>query len=595
MNVISNLVSGPDDSGPTGVGREPSAAPAPIGRADLLVMGAIAVLWVSMAIVVDPVGDFPLNDDWAYGLPVKWLVETGRLRVTDWAAMTLVAHVVWGSLPAILAGFSFTALRISTLAIAPVGLSATYLAGREIGLPRWLAAAAVGLFVVSPIFISLSYSFMTDINFFSLMMLAVFLLLRGVRRGDGVSYWAGWAAVLAATLIRQLGLAIPIGLVIALALKDGFSRSWLVRVAVPAAAMFVVVAAYPKVAAATIGLSATYARTQDGLRLVFVDLMHLRLGALKPLLYGVGCGVMHLGWWMLPLLVLLPPPRGRGDGPGKGALAPLIAAGSAAALTAFLWATGRLMPLGSPGSILIDLGTGPRTLAGEAPHAPGLLWLAVTALAAFGAASIILALASFARRSLARLVATRDPRPLWLPAFLIIVGMVYCIPFSYYGPWFDRYMLPEMGLLGLLLAGEAAMSSGEGLRPSISRVAVAAALAAVYLGFGVASAHDYLAWNRSRWEAGRSLMEAGDIAPAEIDGGFEFNQYFAYRDNLDAPRGEGEGVPGARELEGEAQGRRRFVLAFSESPGRSVVRRFPVDRWMPLSPEQVVILGPSPP
>ena len=92
------------------------------------------------------------------------------------------------------------------------------------------------LFVANPVVIAVSYTFLTDVHFWSLTMLAVFLVLRGVRRGHAVSYWAGWAAILAATLVRQLGLAIPIGLVIALALKDGVSRSWLFRVVISSVA-----------------------------------------------------------------------------------------------------------------------------------------------------------------------------------------------------------------------------------------------------------------------------------------------------------------------------------------------------------------------
>jgi hypothetical protein len=584
--------SGPYDA--PGANCEESATPSPIGRADLPAVGALVVLWALMAIVVDPVGDFPLNDDWAYGLPVKWLVENGRLRFTDQGAMTLITQVFWGALFASIAGFTFTVLRVSTLVIATVGLAASYLVGREVGLPRWLAMVVTGLFVVNPVFISLSHTFLTDVHFWSLTMLAVFLLLRGVRRGHAVSYWAGWAVILAATLIRQVGLAIPIGLVVALALKDGFGRSWLVSVLVPTLALFAVVLAYPKVVQSTIGLSAAYAYSQNSLGLIFVDLMHLRLGALKPFLYAVGCGLMHLGWWMLPLLVLLPSFPGASDRPGKVVLTPFIAVGSAAVVTALLWATGGLMPVGSPGCILVDLGTGPQTMVGEPPHAPVLFWVAVTAVSAFGAALLVLALASTARRSFAQLLSSRNHRPLWLPAFLIMVGTVYWLPFGYYGPWFDRYLLLEMSLLGLLIAGEATRSAGRGLRPSAPRLAAAAALALVYLGFGIVSAHDYLAWNRARWAAVRSLMKAQDIAPTDINGGFEFDKYFYWENRLGGASGTASGVPGVHSPGSEIGSRPRLALGFSEAPQFTLVRRLPVDRWMLFSPGQVDILGLDP-
>ena len=261
-----------------------SAALVSFGRHDAVAVGAIVSLWGISAIVVNPVGDFPLVDDWAYGLPVKWLVETGQLRFTDWQQSTLVTQILLAAPFVKIMGFSFTLLRIWTLAIASIGLASSYLAGREFGLSRQLSMAISALYAVNPIFISLSQSFMTDVPFWSLTMVALFLLLRGVKRGQAVSYWAGWIAVLAATLIRQLGLAIPIGLVVALALKEGLGRAWLVRAVVPTLILCAVVAAYRKFLQATIGRPATYYFYANKLQQVFNDLIHLRLGALKPVL-----------------------------------------------------------------------------------------------------------------------------------------------------------------------------------------------------------------------------------------------------------------------------------------------------------------------
>ena len=48
------------------------------------------------------------------------------------------------------------------------------------------------------------------------------------------------------------------------------------------------------------------------------------------------------------------------------------------------------------------------------------------------------------------------------------------------------------------------------------------ALAFAYATVVVAATHDYLAWNRTRWMATRTLIEAG-VLPRQIDGGYEFN------------------------------------------------------------------------
>jgi hypothetical protein len=82
----------------------------------------LALIWTFMVIVVNPVGNFPLNDDWAYGYSVQALVENGQLRFSDWTASNLFGQVLWGALFCLPFGFSFTALRLSTAVLGFVGV-----------------------------------------------------------------------------------------------------------------------------------------------------------------------------------------------------------------------------------------------------------------------------------------------------------------------------------------------------------------------------------------------------------------------------------------------------------------------------------------
>ena len=75
----------------------------------------ISFLWFSAIIIINPIGEFPLNDDWAYSLNVYHLSQEGKLILSDWPAMSLIAQVLWGALVTGVFGFSFTVLRFSTL------------------------------------------------------------------------------------------------------------------------------------------------------------------------------------------------------------------------------------------------------------------------------------------------------------------------------------------------------------------------------------------------------------------------------------------------------------------------------------------------
>ena len=76
------------------------------------------LLWFVVIALINPVGDFPLNDDWCYAKSVKNYIETGELILYNWGEMTLVGQVFYGIIFSKLFGFSFTVLRISTLLFA---------------------------------------------------------------------------------------------------------------------------------------------------------------------------------------------------------------------------------------------------------------------------------------------------------------------------------------------------------------------------------------------------------------------------------------------------------------------------------------------
>ena len=115
---------------------------------------------------------------------------------------------------------------------------------------------------------------------------------------------------------------------------------------------------------------------------------------------------------------------------------------------------------------------------------------------------------------------------------------------------------------------------------------LAATLAVSYLGFAVASAHDYVEWNRQRWVAGQGLVAEG-ASVQEIDGGLEFNNYMVWRDdrlrNDDSYRPAGSATVVVKETP-------QFVVSFSERSGYTPIRRFAVNRWLPWSPDHILVL-----
>src|SRR2546430_787911 len=113
-----------------------------------------------MALLANPAGEFPLADDWSYNRAVQNLIEHGRLESTGFTSMPLIAQVFWGTLFCLPFGFSFTALRASTITLGLLGLFATYRLLKEMKVDSTLALLAVMVLAMNPLYFLLSLTFM---------------------------------------------------------------------------------------------------------------------------------------------------------------------------------------------------------------------------------------------------------------------------------------------------------------------------------------------------------------------------------------------------------------------------------------------------
>ena len=193
----------------------------------------IVGIWILMAVLVNPIGDFPLNDDWAYGWSVKVLVETGDFRLSDWTAVNLLPQVLWGAVFSLPGGFSFTALRFSTLTLGLVGVLATYGLLREIKASPGVSLVGALVVALNPIYFALSNSFMSDVPSFALATGAGYFLLRGLRRHTVRDLVAGIVLAIVSILNRQTGLILLPAFAAAWVARQGLSPRSLVAAGVP--------------------------------------------------------------------------------------------------------------------------------------------------------------------------------------------------------------------------------------------------------------------------------------------------------------------------------------------------------------------------
>lgn len=167
----------------------------------------LSLLWWAAVTFVNPIGDFPLNDDWQYAYPVKTLIETGNYDLISVFSPNIFLQVVWGYLFCLPFGeFSFTTLRFSTLFFGWIGLLFFFQILQKMTPQKSLAWWGTLLLGFNPLYFSLSFSFMTDVPFLVLILFGIGSYCQYFKTGKWQYRLCGILMGIAAFLIRQPGL-----------------------------------------------------------------------------------------------------------------------------------------------------------------------------------------------------------------------------------------------------------------------------------------------------------------------------------------------------------------------------------------------------
>jgi len=552
---------------------------------DVILMTA---LWALSVCLVNPAGNFPLNDDWSYAITVRDLLQTGQYRPLGWTSMPLLTNVLWGTLFCLGHGFSFNALRASTLVAGWLGMIGTYVLARDLRVPRWgalLVALALGF---NAIYYGLSLTYMTDVLFTTLVIWAAVFLARMLSSGSAVELAIGTALALAAMLSRQLALCLPVAFCVIELTRQRINVCTLLRSCVP---LLICASGY-------LGFNLWLSASGRVPALYSVESSQLSFELQHPSYLGVLVLTnlflvpVMLGLFLAPVMLACMPHlvrSARRMTPGRaGALSAgllLVLVGGWVRLLAHLDVR---VPMQMNGNILVPSGLGPLTLRDalilkqpDMTALPALFWTAATVVGLLGAGIYILALTDCIGRTLPASPPATPPRDEERSVrFLLLGGLLYLVPLLLAPFVFDRYLIPLIPLLGTAVLALARRRAAA----LIDKPAVVGSLAYVLLaGFGlfaIGAAHDYLAWNRVRWQALEELTVRHHVPISEIDGGFEFNGWFGY--DAAYQRQPGHSWWWVHDD--------TYLVSFGPVPGYLVYREYPYTTWLPPHQPEVAVL-----
>src|SRR5690242_11093631 len=444
----------------------------PLDRRDALAVLLILAGYAVVLLLMPPGRDFGYLDDWTFARTVDKILHGPGFRPSEIAQMTLVTHAYWGAAFASVLGYGFTALTLANVAMSLIGALAFYALLRRLGFNAGWSGLGVALLALNPYYLLLSYSFMTEITFVALLLLACLCYLEGLRSDDARGLWAGSVFAALLVLTRQFGLAVPLAAFVWLAAARRLS--WARLAAVALLPMLAIAGYY----AWSAGFGPTYSGSVG--REELLDL-------LRPVAWVTRAShFMYLAAFLPGLTI---PLQGRLR---HWKLTAVVAAG-AAGLVYLLWQVKTsLVQQGQ--STLDDL-----SYTWLQPF-----WKDPTLIYCLGAGLTVWLLAGLIERAWPGAVAlARRQRTPAAPDFLVLVALIlFAGTYLVSAGFLDRYWLP---LLPLLIAGGLAGLLGAAW-PRLVPVVAVLLLVATY--GALVHLDDYAAL-AARWQAGRWLVGQG--------------------------------------------------------------------------------------
>jgi len=121
----------------------------------------LAGAYVVSVLLVNPSGEFPLNDDWSYTRSAFRLGAGQGMHLDEWVAPSLVGQALYSGLLIKFLGPSFLVLRLSTLLLSFASACLLWSVLRHLDVREETASIVVLAWIFNPIYFNLSFTYMT--------------------------------------------------------------------------------------------------------------------------------------------------------------------------------------------------------------------------------------------------------------------------------------------------------------------------------------------------------------------------------------------------------------------------------------------------
>jgi hypothetical protein len=540
---------------------------------EILIIVGIVLLWIAVIALVNPFGDFPLDDDWAYGKPIKAFLEKGRFEFTSWASMTLIGQLLLGLLATKLFGFSFTVLRFVTLTCAAISIVYSYLILKKTSGSVPLSALFTLAIFFNPILFCLSFTFMTDVPFYCFCCLCIYYNIEYFDKGNRMRFMVGTFCSVFGVLIRQPAVILPLSFFM-YALCAGRKRR---RRAVMFLAQFLLTVLmlllYDKYVKYALGYDRVFTNADmNFIKMIMSDpLLHfMRFSSVflkTPIYFGL------FTFFTIPFIIPL-----FKNSPALKRLFFIALISGLLLGTADLFiqeSQGRQFPF-AVGNIIINLGLGP--VVAKHPvkglyYLPAIYWQLLSIASVAWCTVVATSLCVYEVKTFKKTAPLTSIRNLFP-----VVCMALYMPVVTVISFMDRYLLLPFLLLFMVLI--AVVRKRDTSMPySRKHYLFSLIIMVPFILYSLGGTKDYLSWNRARWEGLNYLTNDLKISPMKIEGAFEFDAWYKYSNPPSPYNGTG--------LWWVAQD--DYIVSCVPLENYSVIKTIPYQRFLPFRREEIVI------
>ncbi len=492
-------------------------------KEDFKKIGILTAILLLVTFIVHPLGEFCLYDDWSFSYSLKHFIKTGKIHFSDWTSMPLITQILWGSLFTLFDGFSYTALRISTIVGGFIGIYGTYFFFLEITKDSNRTFLFSLIFLIQAVFLNFMYSFNTDVPFYTLVIWASYFFVKFLNEEKNTHYFVALIILISSILLRDIGIALAMGFAISYIFRNGINIRNLVIALIPVFLGFSAILLWKNYLISIDGLPALYNDGRERMFRVFeIGIVHSILSLAKNSLWFAA----YFGVFLSPLIILK--------------FKSIISYLKSNKIILFITSSIFL--------IIISLGLYSQKVAEKFSellihHIFGMTYwgnvhqivdrtlivrtyewnIFALILGAFGISALIIVFAMLFNKYFNTTFKERKNGAILI--FCISSISIYMVPLIFAGIYMKYliFVFPFMIITLNYIFEFNNYTKYEKIFATLATVLI--------LYFSVATTHDILAEERARWQIASNIHSIYKIEPNRIDGGICFNAWHLYSDN----------------------------------------------------------------